>query len=74
MLGASTLGYTIEGLEGITRLNVCISPEVLSSLPCLCGGRGEVKGVGGWGGGGGKAWDSLFSDLDEAPLHTSLEQ
>lgn len=46
VLGASTLEYTIEGLEGITRLNFCISPEVLSSLPCLCGGRGEVKGVG----------------------------
>lgn len=29
----------------------------------------------GWGEGvEGKAWDSLFSDLDEAPLHTSLEQ
>lgn len=65
-LGACTLGHTIEGLEGVTRLNVCISPQVLSSLPCLCGGGGE--GV------EGKAWDSLFSDLDEAPLHTSLEQ
>lgn len=67
MLGAGTQGHTIEELEGDTRLNVCISPEVLSSLPCLCGGGGGRE----WR---GEAWDSLFSDLDEAPLHTSLEQ
>ena len=44
VLGAGTLGHTIEGLEGVTRLNVCISPQVLV-LPALP--------LWGWGGGGG---------------------
>ena len=44
--------------------------SVLPALPLWGQGGGE----GGGEGGGGQAWDSLFSDLDEAPLHTSLEQ